>query len=56
MKFMKWIDDLLLGKKPEMKIVKSRDLGNGWYEVDGLKFKAESHAHAINIYRKACGE
>ena len=34
-------------------MLKSRDLGNGKYEVGGVIFFADSHPEAIRKYRRA---
>jgi len=43
-------------KGPEIKdhemFLKSRDLGSGKYEVNGVIFYADSHAEAIRKYRR----
>jgi len=37
-------------------MLKSRDLGNGKYEVGGVIFHADSHPEAIRKYRRAKDE
>ena len=39
--------------KDEKMFLKSRDLGNGKYEVNGVIFYADSHAESIRKYRRA---
>jgi hypothetical protein len=38
---------------PEEEPLKSRDLGDGKYEVCGIEFYADSHAEALRKYRRA---
>ena len=40
-------------KKECKMILKSRDMGDGKYEVDGIVFYADSHAEAIRKFRRA---
>jgi len=39
--------------KDHKMMLKSRDLGNGKYEVGGVIFFADSHPEAIRKYRRA---
>ena len=54
---MNWLERLVNGMvKEESKdkiLLKSRDMGNGKYEVGGIVFYADSHASAIHKYRRA---
>jgi len=40
-------------KNTDKMLLKSRDMGNGKYEVNGIVFYAESHAESILKYRRA---
>ena len=42
--------------KDHKMMLKSRDLGNGKYEVGGVVFHADSHPEAIRKYRRAKDE
>ena len=57
-KFNKWVKTLFYVKEEiNFKMVlKSRDMGNGKYEVGGVVFNANSHAHALKKYRRALKE
>ena len=37
---------------PHNMMVNSRDLGNGNYEINGVRFKAKNHASAVNKYAR----
>jgi hypothetical protein len=53
---MNWLERLVNGMvKEESKdkmLLKSRDMGNGKYEVGGIVFYADSHQEALRKYRK----
>ena len=42
-------------KMVEEKLIRSLDLGNGLYSVDGVKIEASSHAEAVNKWREKYG-
>ena len=54
---MNWLERLVNGMvKEESKdkmLLKSRDMGNGKYEVGGIVFYADSHSEALRKYRRA---
>lgn len=60
MRIITWLSKILFGdeevKKCDNIMLKSRDLGDGKYEVSGIIFYADSHIEAIRKYRTASDE
>ena len=47
------MNKIMKQKNTDKMLLKSRDMGNGKYEVNGIVFYAESHAESILKYRRA---
>ena len=52
---MNWLERLVnkTAEEDNKMLLKSRDMGNGKYEVGGIVFYADSHQEALRKYRRA---